>query len=47
MLDFMNRLPSEAKTRSLREFAKFVLTDYVKAATGRFRDRNVPPYWER
>jgi hypothetical protein len=41
MLDFMNRLPSETKTRSLKEFAKFVLTDYVKAATGRFRDRNV------
>jgi hypothetical protein len=41
MLDFMNRVPSETDTRSLKEFAKFVLTDYVKDATGRFRDRNV------
>lgn len=41
MLDFLNRLPSESKTRSLKEFAKFVLTDYVKATTGDFRDRNV------
>lgn len=41
MLDFMNRVPRETSTRSLKEFAKFVLTDYVKEATGRFRDRNV------
>jgi hypothetical protein len=41
MLDFMNRLPKETNTRSLIEFSKFLLTDYVKACTGRFRDRNV------
>lgn len=41
MLDFLNRVPSETNTRSLKEFVKFVLTDYVKATTGRFRDRNV------
>jgi hypothetical protein len=41
MLDFMNRLPKETNTRSLTEFSKFLLTDYVKATTGRFRDRNV------
>jgi hypothetical protein len=41
MLDFLNRVPSATNTRSLQEFVKFVLTDYVKDATGRFRDRNV------
>lgn len=41
MLDAMNRLPRETNTRSLKEFSKFLLTDYVKTATGRFHDRNV------
>jgi hypothetical protein len=40
-LDFLNRIPRETKTRSLGEFARFALTDYVKTATGSFRDRNV------
>jgi hypothetical protein len=41
MLDFLNRVPRETNTRSLKEFVRFVLTDYVKETTGRFRDRNV------
>jgi hypothetical protein len=41
MLDFIDRLPRETQTRSLADFGKFSLTEYVKQATGRFRDRNV------
>lgn len=41
LLDFVDLLPHEAKTRSLADFAKFSLTEYAKLATGRFRDRNV------
>lgn len=40
-LDLMDRLPRETETRSLADFGKFSLTEYVKQATGRFRDRNV------
>jgi hypothetical protein len=40
-LAFLNRYPRDAQLRSFADFARFLLTDYVKAATGRFRDRNV------
>jgi hypothetical protein len=40
-LDLLDRFPRETKTRSFADFLRFVLADYVKAATGRFRDRNV------
>lgn len=41
MLGFMDNVPRETQTRSLADFGKFYLTEYIKQATGRFRDRNV------
>ena len=41
MLDLLDRFPREAETRSRADFLRFLLIDYIKAATGRFRDRNV------
>ena len=40
-LDFLDRFPRETHTRSFEDFLRFVLIDYVKETTGRFRDRNV------
>jgi hypothetical protein len=40
-LKFLDRIPRDTETRSLADFLKFSLTEYVKQATGRFRDRNV------
>lgn len=40
-LEWTDKIPRETETRSLADFGKFALTEYVKLATGRFRDRNV------
>jgi hypothetical protein len=41
MLDFIDIIPRETKTRSLADFGKFCLSEYAKQATGHLRDRNV------
>jgi hypothetical protein len=41
ILDLLNSFPREVETRSFKDFLRFLLAAYVKAATGRFRDRNV------
>jgi hypothetical protein len=41
LLNLTDSISRETQTRSLADFCKFALTDYVKQATGRFRDRNV------
>jgi hypothetical protein len=41
VLELCDRIPRETQTRSLADFGKFSLTDYVKQVTGRFHDRNV------
>ena len=40
-LNLVDLLPRETGIRSLSDFLKFALSDYVKLTTGRFRDRNV------
>jgi hypothetical protein len=40
-LNLTESISRETQTRSLADFCKFALTQYVKQATGRFRDRNV------
>jgi hypothetical protein len=41
MLDFIDIIPRETQTRSLADFGKFCLAEYVKQVSGRFEDRNV------
>ena len=41
ILDLFDRIPRETETRSLSDFGKFLLTEYVKQVTRHFRDRNV------
>ena len=41
LLNLPDRISRETQTKSLADFGKFSLTEYVKQATGRFRDRNV------
>jgi hypothetical protein len=41
LLTFAERFRIDVETRSPTEFSRFLLTYYVRKATGRFRDRNV------
>ncbi len=41
ILNFADTLKIEIETRSVEEFARFLLTDYVGRSTGRFHDRNI------
>jgi hypothetical protein len=41
LLNFVDSFPRETEMRSLADFGMFSLSEYVKQATGRFRDRNV------
>jgi hypothetical protein len=41
LLNMMDSIPRETQIRSLADFGKFCLTEYVKQATRHFRDRNV------
>jgi hypothetical protein len=40
-INMAEELKIEVETRSVEEFARFLLTDYVGRSTGRFHDRNI------